>query len=106
MTKYMIQAKYLGDSVKGLLKDGGSVRRDTLEKTIKSMGGKMECMYFALGEDDLFVIADMPDNVTGLALNLGVRAASSFTLKTSVLITPEEMDQVAKKSPTYRGPGQ
>lgn len=102
--EYLTQARYAGDSVKGLLKDGGPGRRAVLEKAIEALRGSLECVYYAYGEDDLFVIFDMPDNVTMTALCLGVRAASPFTIKTTPLMTPEEMDEVAKKSSTYRGP--
>lgn len=106
MAKYLTRARYEGEGVKGLLRDGGTGRRAVLEKAIKALGGSLECMYYAYGDDDLFVISDMPDDVTMTALSLGIRAVSPFTIKTIPLITPEEMDEAAKKSLTYRGPGQ
>lgn len=106
MAKYMVQANYAGDGLRGLLKDGGSGRHAVLDKAVKALGGTIESMYYAIGEYDLFIILDMPDNVAVTALLLAVRAASPFTIKTSVLLSLEEMDAVAKKSPTYRGPGQ
>ncbi len=64
MAKYLIQANYVGEGIKGLLKEGGSSRRAAVEKLAESLGGTIEAYYYAFGDTDLFVIADMPDNVS------------------------------------------
>jgi uncharacterized protein with GYD domain len=106
MPKYLVQANYVGEGVKGLLKEGGSSRRAAVEKLIKSGGGKLETFYYAFGETDLYVIMDMPDNASMAALALTVAASGIINLKTTVLMTPEELDNAAKKTPIYRAPGQ
>mgnify|MGYP002682804247 CR=1 FL=1 len=63
MAKYLIQANYVGEGVKGLLKDGGSVSRAAVEKPAKPAGGAVEDFYYAFGESDLYIIVDFPDNV-------------------------------------------
>ena len=75
-------------------------------KLFGSLGGKVEAFYYAFGDTDLFVIADAPDNVTAAALSLTVNAAGAATCRVTVLLTPEEIDAAAKKSPSYRPPGQ
>jgi len=106
MPKYLVQANYVGEGLKGLLKEGGSSRRTAVEKLFGSVGGKVEAFYYAFGDTDLFVIADVPDNVTAAALSLIVNAAGSVTAKVTVLLTPEELDAASKKSPSYSPPGQ
>jgi uncharacterized protein with GYD domain len=106
MPKYLVQANYVGEGIKGLLKEGGSSRRAAVEKLFASLGGKVEAFYYAFGDTDLFVIADAPDNVTAAALSLTVNAAGAATSKVTVLLTPEEIDAASKKSPSYRPPGQ
>lgn len=106
MAKYLIQGNYLSEGVKGLIKEGGSSRRATLEQVVNSMGGSIESMYYAFGDTDVYVIADMPDNVSVAAANLMAMAAGATTIKTTVLLTPEEIDEAVKKTPTYRPPGQ
>ena len=106
MPKYLIQANYVGEGIKGLLKDGGTGRRAAVEKLFGSVGGKLEAFYYAFGDTDLFVIADVPDNVTAAALSLIVNAAGAATARVTVLLTPEEIDAAAKKTPNYRPPGQ
>jgi uncharacterized protein with GYD domain len=106
MPKYLFQANYVGDGVKGLLKEGGTGRRDAVEKAAQSVGGTVEAFYFAFGDTDAFVIADLPDNTVASALSLTVTASGAATVKTVVLLTPEEADEVVQKTPTYRAPGQ
>ena len=106
MPKYLTQCNYVGDGLKGLLKDGGTSRRAVVEKMIQSVGGTMESFYYAFGETDLFIIADLPDNVSMSAMSLLVNATGALTVKTTVLLTPEEVDQAVKKNPAYQPPGQ
>ena len=106
MPRYLIQANYVGDGVKGLIKEGGSGRRAAVDKLFESVGGKVEAYYYAFGETDLFVIAEIPDNVTAASLSLTVNASGAATTKVTVLLTSEEVDAAAKKSPSYRPPGQ
>jgi len=106
MAKYLVQANYVGEGIKGLLKEGGSSRRAIVEKLFKSMGGTVEAFYYAFGDTDLYVIADLPDNATAAALVLTVTSTGTVACKTTVLMTPEELDEAAKKTPSYRPPGQ
>ncbi len=107
MPKYLFQVNYVGEGVKGLLKDGGSKRRTVVEKFFKSLGGvNMEAFYYAFGETDLYIIADFPDHATVASAALTVTATGTVTVKTTVLLTPEELDRAAKKTPTYSPPGQ
>jgi uncharacterized protein with GYD domain len=105
MPKYLIQASYTAEGIKGLMKDGGSRRRAAAESALKGVGGKLEAFYFALGETDVFAIADVPDNATAAAVSLAVSASGAVQTKTIVLMSPEEMDQAAKKTISYAPPG-
>ena len=105
MPKYLVQANYVGDGVKGLLKEGGSSRRAAVEKLIKSVGGTLETFYYAFGETHLFIIADIPDNASCAAATLMAAVSGVINVKTTVLMTPEDLDNAAKKTPSYRPPG-
>jgi uncharacterized protein with GYD domain len=102
MAKYLLQASYTTEGVKGLLKEGGTSRRDAVKKAYRSMGAKLESFYFGFGETDV----DVPDNATMAALALSVSASGTVNVKTTALLTPEEIDKAAKKTPSYRPPGQ
>jgi uncharacterized protein with GYD domain len=105
MPKYLIEASYTGEGAKGLVKDGGSKRRQAAEQVIKSAGGKLEAFYFAFGDRDAFVIVDAPDHATVAAASMAINASGAVQTKTIVLLTPEEIDQAAKKSVKYTPPG-
>ncbi len=106
MPKYLAHASYTTEGLKGLLKDGGSKRREVVEQLAKSLGGTMEALYYAFGDDDLFVIFDLPDNVSATTASLVVNASGAVNAKVTVLITPEEVDQASQKSVEYLPPGQ
>lgn len=105
MPKYLITASYTTEGVKGLAKDGGTKRRQAAEAAIKSAGGRLEAFYFAFGEHDAYVVIDAPDNASVAAASLAVNASGAVQAKTIVLLTPEEVDQAARKTVTYTPPG-
>lgn len=105
MPKYLIEANYVGEGISGLLKEGGTKRRAVVSELFKSMGGTVDAFYYAFGDTDLFIIGDLPDNATATALTLKVNATGAATCKTTVLITPEEVDEAVKKTAIYRPPG-
>ncbi|HEV7214281.1 MAG TPA: GYD domain-containing protein [Chloroflexota bacterium] len=89
----------------GTLKEGGSARRAAVERLIQCVGGTLEAFYYAFGEDDIYAIVDCPDNVSVAAASLTVAAGGGGNIRTVVLLTPAEVDQIAKKATTYRAPG-
>lgn len=106
MAKYLVQGNYVGEGIKGVLKEGGASRRAALEKAVKSLGGTAEAFYYAFGDSDAYLIADLPDNASAAALALMMNASGTVVVKTTVLMTPEELDAAARKTPNYRPPGQ
>jgi uncharacterized protein with GYD domain len=72
---------------------------------IKGLGGSLEGFYYAFGEDDVYAIAELPDNVTAAAVSLAVSAAGAARSNVVVLLTPEEVDAATRKSVGYRAPG-
>ena len=106
MPKYLARVSYTNEGLKGLLKDGGSKRREVVEQLAKSLGGTVEAFYFAFGEDDLFIIADYPDNVSVAAASMIANASGASKVSVTVLLTPEEIDQTVKISGDYSPPGQ
>jgi uncharacterized protein with GYD domain len=105
MPKYLMEASYTTEGAKGLAKEGGSSRRKAIDETLKGLGGKVEAFYFAFGTPDVYLIIDVPDAVTAAAVSLAVNQSGAVQLKSHVLMSPEEMDQAAKKAVSYRAPG-
>jgi uncharacterized protein with GYD domain len=105
MAKYLVEASYLSKGINGLLKEGGTRRREAVDELFASLGGKVEAFYFVFGDKDVVIIGELPDNTSAAALALRVNAAGVTTVKTTVLLTPKEIDEAVQKSGTYRPPG-
>jgi uncharacterized protein with GYD domain len=104
MAKFLFEASYTVEGVQGLQRVGGSSRRDAVAKAVASAGGRLELFYFAFGDHDAFVIADLPDNKSATAVALAVGAAGGARVRTVVLLAPEEVDAAVKHSVDYRPP--
>jgi uncharacterized protein with GYD domain len=105
MPKYLWKVAYTQEGMKGVLKEGGSGRREMIEKLAANMGGTVESFHFAFGDNDAYIIADFPSNVDVAGVAMNVAAVGAATVKTVVLLTPEEIDQAVQKSVDYRAPG-
>ena len=105
MPKYLYRVSLSAEGLKGTLAEGGTSRRETISKLAENMGGRLEAFYYAFGEDDAIVIADVPDNVTAAAIATTVAAAGVGSISTTVLIEPEEIDAIGKLTVDYRPPG-
>ena len=67
MPKFLIEAAYTAEGLRGLQKDKASGRRDAVVKAVQGLEGKVEAFYFAMGKRDVVVIAELPDAVTAAA---------------------------------------
>jgi len=105
MPKYLAVASYTSEGIKGLTKAGGVSRRAVVEKLLKSLGGNLEAFYFAFGENDAYLILNVPDNLTAAAISLAVAGAGATRMKTIELLTPEEIDRAMEKHVDYSPPG-
>ncbi len=105
MPKYLITGSYTAEGARGVLAEGGTGRRAATEQLIGSLGGTVEAYYFGFGSDDFYLIADLPGNAAAAAGALTGAASGAIRTRTIVLLTPEEVDEATKLSPTYRPPG-
>jgi uncharacterized protein with GYD domain len=105
MAKYFIEAAYTPEGIKGLLKDGGSARRDAATRLMEGLGGTVEAFYYSFGSNEAYLIVDMPDNVSMAAAGYAVNASGAVTTKAVALLTPEEVDEACRQSPAYQAPG-
>jgi len=103
--KLMIAGRYTDQGTKGLIKEGGSARKAAVQKAVTGLGGKLESIYYAYGDADVYVVVDMPDTTSALALSLVVIASGAVHIKMIPLITVEEVDAACKKSVDYRPAG-
>ncbi len=105
MPRYLWRGSYTTEGLKGLLEEGGTARKAAVEQLVEALNGKLEAFYYAFGEDDLYIVFEAPDNISAAAGALLSAASGAVRGATIVLLTPEEVDEAARKSPTYRPPG-
>lgn len=107
MPHYLLTGSYTSDGAKALLSEGGTSRKAQATALVKSLGGTVECFYFAYGSDDVVAVIDMPDGASATAASLTVSSSGKVSVRLTPLITPEEVDAASQKSKgaTYRAPG-
>jgi uncharacterized protein with GYD domain len=103
--KYLFEASYTQQGAKGVRDAGGSARRDAVAAATESVGGSLESFYFAFGDNDAYVICDLPENESAVAVALMVNATGGATVKTVVLLTPEQVDSAAQRSIEFQPAG-
>jgi|SRR5215470_6954470 uncharacterized protein with GYD domain len=106
MPKYLFQARYTADGIKGLEKEKATGRAAAVRSAVEALGGKMEAFYLAFGEHDAVVLADLPDNASATAFSLTVSKSGLVRTTTTPLLSVEEADRALEKKVSFRAPGQ
>jgi uncharacterized protein with GYD domain len=105
MPKYLFRVKLTVDGLQGLLREGAAARREVVERMVQSLEGRLESMYWAFGEEDVYVTVELPGNASAAAMGLVTSAAGGVRTSTVVLLTPEEIDEAVRQKVEYRAPG-
>jgi uncharacterized protein with GYD domain len=105
MPKYLFYGEYTPEGYKGLVKEGGTKRIEAAKQALGSVGGSLEAFYFSFGENDFYIIVDLPDNVTTTAVTLAGNVSGTFRIKGVPLLTAAELDEAVNKSVDFRPPG-
>jgi uncharacterized protein with GYD domain len=105
MAKFLIEGKYSAEGLRGLAKDKASGRQTAVTQLIEGVGGKVESVYYALGDVDVYVVCDFPDTASAAAVSLAVSSTGKVQIKTIALMTVAEADQALSKTVKYRAPG-
>lgn len=107
MPHYLYQVKYTPESWAALTKNPEN-RRETIGRLIEKLGGKLQELYFAFGDVDVFAIATFPDDTTAGAVSVAVASSGAVkSITTTTLLTAEEGMQLMKKAASvdYAKPG-
>lgn len=105
MQKYLFHGLYTAEGYKGLLREGGSARIDAAKQALQSVGSSLESFYFSNGEQDFYIIVNLPDHVSSTAITLAGKTSGTFSIRGVALLTPEEMDEAVKMKIDFRPPG-
>jgi uncharacterized protein with GYD domain len=105
MAKYLWKVSYSVDGLRGVMKEGGASRATFIEKLVANIGGQMEAFYFAFGDADVYVIADLPDDTTAAAVAMAVASSGVGSIETVKLLTPDQVDAARGIDTGYKPPG-
>ena len=90
MARYLVQVGYAPEAMAGMVKNPHD-RTPDVRAMIESLGGKLECLYMAFGEYDGVGIAEIPDNVSAVALAMAITATGRYrSYRTTPLLTMQE----------------
>ena len=107
MSKYFLTGNYTVEGTKGLIKDGGTSRKEAAAKTAASLDGSLESFHFSAVSPNFFILLNLPNKIAAAAFGATVTASGAVEISECVeVLTPAEMDEAAKKMPSYRAPGQ
>jgi uncharacterized protein with GYD domain len=102
MPKFLFCGSYTAEGISGLKSDGAVPEQKALQELVKSVGGTVESLYWAFGDDDLYMIAELPDTVAAGAVSLAVAESGGLRLKTVILETAEEVDAAFARTASPR----
>src|SRR5947207_897918 len=105
MAKYLLKVNYTLDGIRGVKEKGGTARKTAAAAAAKSVGGKLESIYFAFGGTDVYAVADLPDNKAAAAFALTISASGGATCETVVLLSVDEVDAATSTEVKYKPPG-
>lgn len=103
--KYLFHGSYTPEGFQGLLAEGGSTRIEAAKQALNSVGGSLEAFYFSFGGEDFYIIVNLPDDVSAMAVTLAGNVSGTFRIQGVALLTPEEMDRAVRMSVDFRPPG-
>jgi len=105
MPKYLVTGNYSPEGVKGLMQEGGTSRLAAATAAFESVGGSVDCFYYAFGDTDVVGICDCPDDASAAAVSFMINASGAVSITLKPLLTVAEVDAAAAKTPSYRPPG-
>jgi uncharacterized protein with GYD domain len=106
MPKFLYETTYTADGIRGLMKDKAVARRQAIEKVVESVDGKLEAFYYAMGDRDVVAIVDLPNAESAAAISFAGMATGLVRVRTTPLLTVEEVDRALARKLAVRGPGQ
>ena len=74
-------------------------RRQAFEDKITSMGGKVKDTYLVLGDYDIVVVTEVPNDETAAKLALGTAMQGNMRTTTMRAFSREEMDKIIGSLP-------
>jgi uncharacterized protein with GYD domain len=105
MSKYLISASYTAPGLQGVRSGGAKARVDAVSTMLEAVGGHLDSFHFAFGDADVYVVADLPDDESAAAVAMAINSSGAVTIRTTKLLTVEQVDEALQRSVAYQAPG-
>ncbi|HEY2316618.1 MAG TPA: GYD domain-containing protein [Streptosporangiaceae bacterium] len=111
MPKYIQIFTYSSGSWARMINSLVGDQTTAVQRTLESLGGSLECMYWQVGSHDGYAIFDVPDSVTAEAVEHAMTKTGAFkSMETHELLTQKQLVAalyLAKDAAqVYEAPGQ
>jgi uncharacterized protein with GYD domain len=110
MTKYIAMFSYSNASWARMIDSPGD-RTSAVRRTLESLGGSLECIYWQLGTQDGYTIGEVPDAVTAEAVEKAMTKTGAFkSVEAHELLTQQQLietlDLARDAAQVFEVPGQ
>jgi len=111
MPKYIQIFNYSSGSWARMINSLGGDQTTVVQRTLESLGGCLECMYWQVGSHDGYAIFDVPDSVTAEAVEQAMTKTGAFkSMETHELLTEKQLVETLhlarEAAQVYEVPGQ
>lgn len=90
MATYLMFGKYTLEALKGI----SAKRTEEAQALIKQHSGTLKAAYALLGETDLVLIVDLPDNGQAMKLSAAMAEKFSIAFTTAPAVSVEDFDKL------------
>ncbi|MEP6962675.1 MAG: GYD domain-containing protein [Acidobacteriota bacterium] len=98
MATYMTQVTYTSEAWAAMVKHPQD-RAEIVGKAMEKMGGRMLGFWWSFGEQDAFVVFEMPDEVSAAAFMIAIAAGGACSnVKTTAVLSPADAQKAVKKA--------
>jgi uncharacterized protein with GYD domain len=98
MAHFLLQISYSREAWAALVLNPQD-RAEAVRRPVENLGGKIERIWLAFGEDDVVGIIDMPNNIAAAAISIAFSAGGACkNVKTTPLMSIQEGMEAMKKA--------
>ena len=98
MTRYLSEATLTPQAFAAYIKNPQD-RAQAFRPLYEAVGGKLEAYYFAVGQNTVYTVSQMPDEIAVEALAIAVMAGGAITsIKATAILTATEAIEAMKKA--------
>ena len=106
MDRYLFEATYSTEGLKGLVAAGAKSRVNAVEALTASVGGSLVSLDFANGGADVVLLCDLPDEEAATAVTLTVGASGALSrFRLVKLQSAEQVEAASTRNAKYVPPG-